>query len=207
VTVRYRRYTQLPALIHLLARSELTLLSPTAWDDRNDSHFLEQYRRKRNLASVLALCFTREAETYHHWRVFAPGSAGVRISFDASRLQPCLDQCSGLRLEAVRYVRLKDMEGRQFSVDELPFVKRFPYRAERETRLIWESETEEVSLMRLPFERSAITDITLSPWLNPSLEPELKQMLKSIPGCGGLRIARSTLVGNAQWMGRAGTAI
>jgi hypothetical protein len=46
--------------MHMLARRELTLLDPSSWDDRNDSLFLEQYREKRGLQSVLALCFTRD---------------------------------------------------------------------------------------------------------------------------------------------------
>jgi hypothetical protein len=201
--LNYRRYTQLPAVINMLAKRQLTLLSPAAWDDKNDSYFLERYGVRRGLKSVLALCFTREVETYHHWAVFAPGPSGIRVSFSAARLQPFLDACDGLRLEPERYLRLKDLEGRRLETDELPFVKRYPYRAEREVRLLWESADEARTSLDIPIDLSVITDITLSPWLHPSLEAELKRTLKSIPGCSSVRISRSTLVGNAQWMGRA----
>ena len=34
-----RRYTTLPALLDLLKEKQLTLVSPTAWADRNDSFY------------------------------------------------------------------------------------------------------------------------------------------------------------------------
>src|SRR6185437_17104819 len=76
-----RRYTQLPALLYMLSEKKLTLLDPNSWDDKNDSYFLEQYKLKRKLKTVLALCFSMAQETYHHWSVFADGSAGVCIQF------------------------------------------------------------------------------------------------------------------------------
>jgi hypothetical protein len=35
-----RRYTDIPALIHLLTEKQITLLDPDTWDDKNDSYFL-----------------------------------------------------------------------------------------------------------------------------------------------------------------------
>jgi len=197
---RIRRYTQLPGLIHMLSASELTLLDPASWDDRNDSYFLRQYKEKRGLASVLALCFTTAAETYHHWRVFAPESAGVRVSFDLDRLQPSLDKVDGLRLQRVTYMKIMDAHRSTLAVEQLPFLKRHPYAPEREFRLLWESPTTARSALPVPFDLTAITDITLSPWLPEPLETRVKSVLKSIPGCNKMRIARSTLVGNDTWM-------
>ena len=87
MSTRYlRRYTNLPALAYLLSSRVISLLDPQTWDDTNDSHFLALYREKKNLKSVLALCFTQVAETYHHWRVFAEGSSGVCIKFNQTKL-------------------------------------------------------------------------------------------------------------------------
>jgi hypothetical protein len=79
-----RRYTDIPALISVLSERKITLLDPASWDDKNDSRFLALYKDKEKLQSVLALCFTQTDEMYHHWRVFANGSAGVCIRFDRS---------------------------------------------------------------------------------------------------------------------------
>src|SRR5438046_430793 len=35
-----RRYTDLPALLHILRKQQITLLDPQNWDDTNDSYFL-----------------------------------------------------------------------------------------------------------------------------------------------------------------------
>jgi len=57
------------------------LLNPVSWDDANDSHFLNVYKQAKNLTCLNALCFSEADETYHHWRVFAGGSGGIRITF------------------------------------------------------------------------------------------------------------------------------
>jgi hypothetical protein len=56
-----RRYT------NLLKEQKITLLDPESWEDKNDSHFMSLYRKKKSLKSVLALCFTQASETFHHW--------------------------------------------------------------------------------------------------------------------------------------------
>ena len=58
-----RRYTNLPALLYLLRERKITLLDPASWDDKNDSYFLSLYHQKKQLKSVLALCFTPAFET------------------------------------------------------------------------------------------------------------------------------------------------
>ena len=51
-----RRYTELPYLIDYLQSGELALLNPKAWDDRNDSFYIEEYARARELEGIYALC-------------------------------------------------------------------------------------------------------------------------------------------------------
>src|SRR4051812_37446876 len=74
-----RRYTHLPAAIHLLRTQTLTLLDPTGWDDGNDVFYMEEYKRRKRLKSLLALCLSGAEESYHHWKVFAGHPAGVCI--------------------------------------------------------------------------------------------------------------------------------
>jgi hypothetical protein len=204
--VYYRRYTELPSLIHMLTHSELTLLDPRSWDDKNDSYFLQKYREKKRLKSVLALCFTQANETYHHWRVFAPGSAGVCIRFKASALEASVREVPGLKLKPVDYLTVAELKKTAITTSKLPFLKRFAFQPENEVRLLWESKTEEKAALPLPIALSSITRITLSPWLHPSLAGEVKSLIKSIAACSSLHVYRSTLISNAEWMKHGASA-
>src|SRR5690242_3180718 len=119
-----RRYTDIPALTYLLNERKITLLDPDYWDDSNDSYYLRLYRRKKNLGSVLALCFSRASETYHHWRVFANGTSGVCIRFKRAELLRAVKQQTGIRAKPVTYLTLADMRGKSLAVNDLPFLKR-----------------------------------------------------------------------------------
>lgn len=203
----YRRYTELPSLIHLLRYRQLTLLDPRSWDDKNDSYFLAQYREKSELKSVLALCFTQANETYHHWRVFAPGSAGVCVRFRESRLRAAVAKVPGLMMKPVEYLTVTQLRHKRLARSRLPFLKRYAFQPENEVRLLWQSKTEERETLALPIDLSAISRITLSPWLHPSLADEVKALLKSIEGCSRLQVYRSTLISNAEWMKRGDAAV
>jgi hypothetical protein len=202
-----RRYTELPSLIHLLKHQKLTLLDPASWDDKNDSYFLSLYREKRKLKSVLALCFTQARETYHHWRVFAPGSAGVCVQFDTSKLMTfCTGAVPGLRAQTVRYMTLPSLRGGSLKIDDLPFLKRIAFEPENEVRLLWESKTTLRKTLPVPFKLDAVKRITLSPWIYPSLGKEVSALLRTIDGCKKLEVVRSTLISNAEWMERGEAA-
>ena len=202
-----RRYTELPSLVYMLAHRRLTLLDQSSWDDKNDSYFLSLYREKRKLKSVLALCFTRASETYHHWRIFAPGSAGVCVQFDTTKLmKSCMSSVDGMRAETVQYLTLPKIRAKRLRIETLPFLKRAAFEAEDEVRMLWESDSEEKKSLPVPFKLDAIKRITLSPWVHPILGTQVIGLLKSIKGCEKLKFVKSTLIGNAEWMERGEAA-
>ncbi len=84
------RYTDFPNLLYLLINSKLTLLDPSTWEDKNDTYFLLKYKEAKKLQTLLALCFTTKAETFHHWKVFAGHSGGICIRFNKEELLNCL---------------------------------------------------------------------------------------------------------------------
>jgi hypothetical protein len=198
--VQLFRYTDLPSLMHILKNRQLTLLDPMTWDDKNDSSFLTLYREKSNLASVLALCFTRAPETYHHWRVFAPTSSGVRVTFNEQSLRTSIAGVAGLQLTEVEYVKLADIRKTTPPRSRLPFIKRYPYRPESEVRLLWESGNEKKLSYVLPIDLQAITKVTLSPWLHPALVDSVKSTIKAIDDCSRLTVHRTTLISNDEWL-------
>ena len=194
-----RRYTDISALTSILSARKITLLDPETWDDQNDSHYLTQYRDKKNLQSVLALCFTQTGETYHHWRVFANGPSGVCIRFDRSILLKAVMKQKDVRMDEVTYRKLRQLRREKIRISDLPFLKRYPFEDEKEFRIIHESNNEKLPNLDIPIPLSCITRITLSPWLHRALSPNLKTMLKLLPDCSHMDIARSTLISNQEW--------
>ncbi|VAW71890.1 hypothetical protein MNBD_GAMMA12-1820 [hydrothermal vent metagenome] len=197
---RLYRYTDLPSLIHLLSNRQLTLLDPMLWDDKNDSSYITLYREKCKLKSVLALCFARSAETYHHWKVFAPGSSGVRIEFDEEALRRAVLGIKGLQFTDVEYLTINSLRRKQLTKQQLPFLKRYPFKPEKECRLFWESGTEIQTYLAVPIELSSIIRITLSPWLHPTLVDGVKSSIKRIDGCENVKVYHSTLISNVDWL-------
>jgi hypothetical protein len=193
-----RRYTDLPALIYLLGEKKLTLLDPQTWDDRNDAYYLRLYRDGKKMETVLALCFTQASETYHHWRVFANGPGGASISFKRKELLSAVKKRPGVRIGSVRYSMLKEIRSKRPSLQELPFLKRYPFEDEREFRIIYQSSAKE-SHLDIPISLSCIDKVTLNPWLNKTLFDRVKEMLLSLKGCEGIRVSQSTLISNEQW--------
>lgn len=196
-----RRYTDLPALLYMLRHKKLTLVDPKDWDDTNDSYYLLTYKEKRQLKSVLALCLTESEETYHHWRIFAPGSAGVCVHFDRPSLIKALGRVRGITVRAVDYQKVHEARRRPRPprIDELPFLKRAGFVAEAEYRAIYASEEREASYLDVPIAIDSILKVTLSPWLNRRLSTSVREAMAAIPGCEDLTVVRSTIVGNVEW--------
>ena len=198
-----RRYTDISALISLLCKREITLLDPSSWDDKHDSGLLAIYQEKKELKSLLALCFTQADERHHHWGSTKGTSTGVSIKFDTSLLLKAVKtKHVTVRCEPVTYLTMPEISARKKTLDTetLPFLKRSSYRDENEFRIIYWSSTEKVDTLSIPIPLECITRITLSPWLPLALRPSLIQVLHSIEGCGKLDIYRSTLVQNERFL-------
>jgi hypothetical protein len=196
-----RRYTDLPSLLHLLGGKRLTLLDPRTWDDTNDSYYLLKYKEKKSLKTLLALCLTQAEETYHHWRVFSQGSSGVCIHFNRRVFVDTLLRHRGMTVRAVEYRRVRDVRRRPVApaIADLPFLKRAGFSAESEVRVIFESATKALPYLDVPIALTSIDKITLSPWLNKRLSATVKEVVSAMPGCAGINVRRSTLVGNTLW--------
>jgi hypothetical protein len=193
-----RRYTSLSALIQILRSKAITLLSPSKWDDRNDAYFLSQYARQKNLKAVLAACFARAGETYHHWKVFSHGLDGVCIEFDEDRLRATLKAHTNLSFGDVEYRKLDQIRKRPPTIDRLPFIKRHPFRDEKEFRIIYDSD-DTIEFKSFAIELRCISRIILSPWSNKPLADAIKATIHDIDGCAKLRVYRTTLIDNEGW--------
>jgi hypothetical protein len=199
------RYTELPFLIHLLKTKRLTLLSPKLWDDMNDSHYIEIYRKRKELKTVLALCFTEKRETYHHWSVFSGSKAGISIAFYKNKLVSWA-QHQGLRYGSVEYYNNKEIHAQRLDIDKLPFIKPKAFQDEKEFRLLYEDNQVVRTVMEFEIELNIIRRIRISPWLPKSIVRSVKDTIKSIDGCENLEVYHSTLLDNETWK-KAGSAL
>lgn len=201
-----RRFTHLPALIHMLQKRSLTLLDPITWDDSNDTFYLSEYKRRKQLKSVLAVCLSEADESYHYWKVFAGHPSGVCVRLRQGLLFKSLRTVPGITIGAMDYRPMTTARKRDISVDEFPFVKRSAYADEREVRVLWSSSTEVKSSLEVPIPLSCIGRITLSPWLPKSLLDATKEVLCSIEGCSNFDVVRSTIIASEEWKNIARTA-
>jgi len=195
----FNRYTDLTALIDILSKKRIVLLDPISWDDKNDVFFMSKYKEKKKLNTLLALCFTTKYETYHHWSVFAPGSSGVCIRFQRDGLIQCFEKIPSVQFKEVNYKEITEVSNDGLSLNELPFLKRIPYKDEQEFRAIYESDNKE-QIKEVPFCLSIIDRIVLSPWLPDALVETIKQTIKGINGCDKIKVYKTTLLSNANWL-------
>jgi hypothetical protein len=197
-----RRYTDIPGLLHVLTYKALTLLDPSSWDDKNDSYNILKYKEKdKNLKAVLALCFTKAEETYHHWRVFAPGPSGVCIVFHGELLISTLSIHPGIVCRSVEYHQVRELKrgDLQPKVADLPFVKRFGFGPEEEYRVLYTSGENERAFLQVPISYDCIKEIRLSPWLNTQLKGCVRDAINNVTRPNVLKVSRSSLIGNSTW--------
>ena len=199
----FYRYTHLDAAIDLLKNRKITLLDPMKWDDGNDVFFMKEYRKRMEAKTLLAICFVQGGETYHHWKLFSDGPHGVSIDFEKDKLLPAFGEDNKIRHGCVKYKRIGEMEKSlkelPLNVSELPFLKRYPYRGEKEYRVIYMDTEKRLRFKNYDIDLSWIKLIRLSPWMPKPLVESVRKSLKKIPGCAGLEIVRSTVTDSRRW--------
>lgn len=196
----FRKYTSLAVAIDILQNRQIALLKTSTWDDKNDAHFMAEYKNIMAATNVFASCFAEVKETYHHWRIFSHGTDGVCVEFHKERLLATFEGDARIRKGPVIYKWIDDLRQREhIDPEELPFLKRKPFEPEAEFRVVYvDRGTEEPSAI-YELDLKAVKRITLSPWMPASLRGAVAKTLRSIEGCKNLKISRSTLVGNNEW--------
>jgi hypothetical protein len=197
----FRRYTELPYLLHMLEEEVITLLNPNSWDDKNDVLYLEAFQRKKKLESVLALCLTDASATYHHWKVFSHGSSGVCIKFNKERLIEWARD-HGISCGPVVYRSIKKAKEHDLPLEKWPFVKRHAFRDEREFRLIFECREEVMPFKAFKFDPTIITKITLNPWLPASVCASVERAIRDRLRSSSITIRQTTLLRNEDWLSK-----
>jgi len=192
-----RRYTDLPTLLHIIEFHQLTLVSPSNWDDKNDRNFMEAYARAKSLKTCVALCFCERSDTYHHWRVFSPGSAGVCVEFWKSPLISTAEK-QGIIHGSMEYLTIPALSSRMVDPDRLPFMKRSAFKDEREYRFIYGSTKEIAQTKALDINFEMIKRVIVNPW---SPQPLYDGIVKTIAKLTKktVTVEQSRLTDHAVW--------
>jgi hypothetical protein len=198
-TPSLRRYTSLPVVIDMLMNERITLVSPSAWVDANDRKAMAVYQEHLGHGFVGAVCLTEAPETFHHWQVFAGGSAGMCVHFDKERFCAMFDGRANCLIGPVDYVRIADIATIDASdIHRLPFMKRAGFRDEAEFRAIAVGGDED-EVIHIPLDRAAVSRITFSPTIPPALVDTTRRLLHQLPGWEKLRIVQSRLTDSVSW--------
>jgi len=193
------RYTSLPVALDILVRRQVTLLSPETWEDRNDAFYLERYREKKKLGTLVAICFTTRGETFHHWKVFSNGLSGVCIEFDKNKLLTAFPISRGFRCEPIDYKLIQTLTKNRPAVERWPFLKRKAFKDEGEFRIICENGTTHDFIKHVDIELDTIRKVTLSPWLPDEVAKSVRALINTIKGCESIPVKRSSLIDNSRW--------
>lgn len=165
------------------------------WQDKNDAELLALYREITGNINTGVLCFLNDDETVYHWTYFSKDDLKEACCIELMKkelLQKYLYNEDFLRQE-VQYDVLKEVKFD--NPEELLFIKRYPYRFEREYRI--------VSLKggSIPV-KEYISKITLSPELSKKEFDRKKQELLTKFGLT-CDINPSTVFENPEWIGKA----
>ena len=202
---RLNRYTTLPVLIDLLRRKKLVLLSPDKWDDRNGAEVMLEYKKRKKLKHLYAVCFSEGEETIHHWTAYSNGSSGCCIQFDGEQLLSAVQKLDGIRTGPVKYKSIKDLPTAGVKVDNMPFTKRWPYRCEEEYRIIFESTNDAAtsgSFFDIDISLRTISKITINQRMPEQVYQTIKEYLRQEFKNPAQRINRSTLYENKIWISK-----
>ncbi len=202
--LRLRKYTSLAVAIDLLRNRRLALVDPRNWLDRNDIAYLQEYKRRKALKTLVVTCFTTKAEQFHHWKSFADGTDGVCVQFHAKPLIDHAAKQAGFRSGLVTYKRNAASDDWKPKTPELPFLKRLAYRDEGEYRILFENKDKPEEIKELTIDLGCVSRIVISPRLTKELFPAVKEQLSSIVTETRIPIVQSSILDSALWRDRLG---
>ncbi len=199
-----RKFTSLAVAIDLLRNKRLALVDPRNWVDRNDIAYLQEYKRRKALKSLVVTCFTTKAEQYHHWKSFADGTDGVCIHFHAKPLIDHVARQPGFRCGLVAYKRNSTSDDWNPKTSEIPFLKRLAYRDEGEYRFLFEDKDSTLEIKELTLDLGCVSRIVVSPRLAKGLFQAVKEQLTLISPDKRIPILQSSILDSSLWRARLG---
>lgn len=191
-----RKYLKQTRLINILEEKMIYLTNPQNWEDKNDRYTMEIYKQQKGLQTLLATCFTMQAETHHHWINYTKKNDGVCIVFKKDSLKQILLNINGLNEGVVRYLKLQEFENLKIKPKELPFMKRFGYIDECEYRIIYESVSEQIETFQISISLDIIDRIVINPYVS---DRKFKRLKSEIQDIANIEVKRSGIIRSKKW--------
>ena len=138
----------------------------------------------------------------HLWFAYAKKEYGGCIRFKTPVLLAAIKRIPGLLYGPMRYTSREEINAKELRAlppEELPFIKRRPYEAEQEYRILWTGGPDETP-PAIPV-TGLVDRVTLAPAMTESFSHALKEMLETrYAEKYGLQIQRSRLLNSPGWI-------
>jgi hypothetical protein len=198
---RLKHFTNIPALIGILESGALRLSAPTdLWEDKNDLAAVKAFKRKTGAQEIRVICFASGDEQIHHWFHYAKKDSGCCIHLNTDALLATLQKESAFLMDFIDYKSAADLSAawlKNLPVEKIPFIKRRPFEAEQEYRVIWTGKAD-AEAPSIPV-AGLIDYITLAPGLAGQKGDGLRQMLETKYA---LTVKQSRLLEDDEWIGK-----
>jgi hypothetical protein len=99
----------------------------------------------------------------------------------------------------VNYKRIDEVKDNEIEINEIPFIKRMPYKCEQEFRIIWEGNVKKEKF-EIDFSLTAIKKITLNQNMPEEIFNSISKILKDNIINSEKIINRSSLFQNNEWI-------
>lgn len=146
-----RHFTSVDALFKILAEG-FRFASPRNWQDKNDVYCVKRFEELQK-KKLYILCFCKGVGNAYHWTAFGHHGVGslckgcyknvpCNIQINTAVFEKEIQQ-QGMSLQDVIYYKTVSQDFN--NIHQLPLLKRFGYRVEKETRIIVMRDSEDNS--------------------------------------------------------------
>lgn len=213
------RFIALEHVYDMLQNKRIIFPTHHSWDDKNDVELINEYQKRKGIKKIFLYCCLNESETIHHWEYFFKREgkkdvSGCCVEFKREELIACLKKevkrkGGNFRHANVKYKKIGEIDSSKIQRGDMPFIKRWPYRYEKEYRLIWEGENSEdiikvnsSELLQWRFDLSIIKRITVSGKIPKEEFKSIKEKIFSLSDGRCIEVNHSKVYEYPAWINK-----
>jgi hypothetical protein len=194
-----RRYTKFDHLLGALSTGKMHLRDTSDWEDRNDKFSIALFKEKKSVDALHALCFSKSSTKFHLWSLYGHREKGACAVLLMDHLIKEASKRSFIARDVIYETIRKLKSPNQYNIDDLPFLKRNPYSAENEFRIISIGNNIDPSLLFLPVTPYIVVRVEINPWASDAEFSNMKQKINSVPGYEATEVIQSKILSSPNW--------